>query len=189
MLNFIFKSVFKLSGWKLVGSFPKNLKKSIVIVAPHADWTDFPIGLGGRAAIGVTMNFLGKEELFNGPFGWLFRWLGGFPVDRFNNNQMVDSVVNLFNSHDTLYIVLAPEGTRKGVSKLRTGFYFMAKKANVPIMMVAFDYPKKEIRVSEPYALTHSIEDDLRQIAHYYNQVSGVKKEWVGNYLNGIFNG
>ncbi|MES2518733.1 MAG: 1-acyl-sn-glycerol-3-phosphate acyltransferase [Bacteroidota bacterium] len=183
MLNFIFKLIFNLSGWKLVGGFPENLKKSIVIVAPHADWTDFPIGLGARAAIGAKMSFLGKEELFKGPFGWLFRLLGGQPVDRFNNHNVVDAVVELFNNNEILHVVLAPEGTRKAVAKLRTGFYYIAKNANVPIMMVAFDYPKKEIRVRQPFYTTDNIDGDLKEIARYFNQVAGVRKEWIKNYL------
>jgi 1-acyl-sn-glycerol-3-phosphate acyltransferase len=183
MLSLIFKTLFRFRGWKLVGSFPNNIPKTIVIVAPHADWVDFPLGLGARAAIGVKMSFLGKEELFKGPFGWVFRWLGGKPVDRFNNHNVVDAVANLFHDNEKLHIVLAPEGTRKEVAKLRTGFYYMAKNADVPIVMVAFDYPKKEVLIREPFFTSDNINEDLKTIAQFFNQVSGVKKEWIRNYL------
>ena len=187
MSKYFFKYLFRIIGWKLVGKFPKDFPKTISIVAPHASWLDFIVGLGARAEIEldnkVTLNFLGKAELFKGLFGWLFRGLGGIPVERFSKNEMVQSVVNLFNSHENLHIALAPEGTRKPVSKLRTGFYYMAKQANVPIIMVGLNYEKKEIIIDKPFFLTDDMNEDLKVIARFYNSVGGVKKEWIANYL------
>ena len=183
MLNSIYVSIFKLIGWRLVGNIPSTLKKSIIIVAPHADWVDFPVGLFARTSLKTKVSFLGKAELFNGPFGFIFKLLGGKPVDRFTNNGMVDSVVNLFNSNECLHIAIAPEGTRKAVSKLRTGFYFIAIEAKVPIIMVVFDYPNKRVIAREPYYPLGNLEEDLREIALYYNQFDGVKKEWIQHYL------
>lgn len=183
MLNSIYIFVFKLMGWRLVGNIPSNLKKSIIIVAPHAKWEDFPIGLFARASLKTKVSFLGKAELFKGTFGFVFHWLGGKPVDRFSNNGMVDSVVKLFHNNDTLHIALAPEGTRKAVSKLRTGFYYIALEAKVPIIMIVFDYPNKRIVAREPYYLAGNMEEDLREIALYYNQFDGVKKDWIQHYL------
>lgn len=183
MLNFLYASIYELFGWRLVGKIPSTLKKSIIIVAPHARWIDFPVGLYARSSLKTKVSYLGKAELFNGFFGFFFRWLGGKPVDRFNNNGMVDSVVSLFNSNDELHIALAPEGTRKAVSKLRTGFYYIAVEAKVPIVMVVLDYPNKRIVVREPFNLSGHIDEDLREIALYYNKFDGVKKEWIHNYL------
>jgi 1-acyl-sn-glycerol-3-phosphate acyltransferase len=183
MLNSIYIFFFKLGGWRLEGEIPKTLKKSLIIVAPHESWFDFPLGLYARASLKTKVCFLGKAELFNGPFGFLFRWLNGQPVDRFSNNGMVDSVAKLYQDNDVLHIALAPEGTRKPVSKLRTGFYHIAKEANIPLIMVVFDYPNKIVRVPEPFYLIESMEEDLKAIAKYYNQFDGVKKEWIQNYL------
>ena len=183
MLNSVYIFAYKLFGWGLVGEIPPTLKKSIIIVAPHAYWVDFPLGLFARASLKTKVCFLAKAELFNGFFGFFFQWLGGKPVDRFSNNGMVGSVVNLFNSNENLHIALAPEGTRKAVSKLRTGFYFIALEAKVPIIMVVFDYPTKTVFVREPFFLTGNMEDDLREIALYYNQFDGVKKDWIKNYI------
>jgi 1-acyl-sn-glycerol-3-phosphate acyltransferase len=189
MSKYFFKLFFKIIGWKLVGTFPKDVKKTISIVAPHTTWMDFPIGLGARAEIelanNITLSFLGKAELFKGFFGWVFRGLGGIPVERFSKNDMVQSVVNLFNSHENLHIALAPEGTRKATSKLRTGFYYMAKQANVPIIMIGFDFEKKEVIIDNPFFLTNNMEEDLRTIARFYNTIGGVRKEWIANTLNG----
>jgi 1-acyl-sn-glycerol-3-phosphate acyltransferase len=179
---------FRTIGWKIVGNFPHDIPKTITIVAPHASWTDFPIGLGARAEIeranNLTLGFLGKAELFRGMFGWFFKALGGIPVERFSKNDMVQSVVNLFNAHENLHIALAPEGTRGAVSKLRTGFYYMAKQANIPLIMIGFDYEKKEIVINKPFFLTDDMEDDLRNIALFYDKIGGVRKEWIANYLD-----
>lgn len=183
MLNSIYIAAFNLFGWKLKGEIPKTLKKSIIIVAPHADWVDFPVGLYARASLKTKVSFLGKAELFKGSFGFFFRWIGGKPVERFSNNGMVDSVVDLYNTNEKLHIALAPEGTRKAVSKLRTGFYFIALEAKIPIIMVVLDYPNKRIVVREPFYLSGNIEEDLREIALYYNQFDGIKKDWIKNYL------
>jgi 1-acyl-sn-glycerol-3-phosphate acyltransferase len=183
MLNTIYTFFFRLAGWRLEGEISKTLKKSLIIVAPHAQWFDFPLGLFARASLKTKVCFLGKAELFNGPFGFLFRWLNGQPVDRFSNNGMVDSVAKLYQDNDVLHIALSPEGTRKPVSKLRTGFYYITLEAKIPIIMVLFDYPKRRVLVREPFYITGNIDEDLRAIAQYYNQFEGVKKEWIQNYL------
>lgn len=183
MLNLIYISIFKIFGWRLVGEIPSTLKKSIIIVAPHAEWVDFLLGLFARASLKTKVYFLGKAELFKGLFGFIFRWLGGKPVDRFSNNGMVDSVVEMFNATERLHIALAPEGTRKAVSKLRTGFYYIALEAKVPIVMIVFDYPNRRIITRKPFYLSGNMEEDFREIALYYNQFDGVKKEWIRNYL------
>ena len=147
--------------------------------------------MGVRAEIelenNLTLSFLGKAELFKGAFGCLFKWLGGMPVERFSKNDMVQSVVNLFSTHKNLHVALAPEGTRKAVSKLRTGFYYMAKQLNVPIIMIGLDYEKKEIIINKPFFVTDDMEEDLKVIARFYDTIGGVKKEWIANYLEERF--
>lgn len=188
MLDYFFIFFFKIFGWKLRGGIPRELKKTICIVSPHAKTIDFLIGLGARAMLqkrdSITINFLGKAELFKGSFGWLFEGLGGIPVDRFNNNDMVQSVVDLINSKETIHIALAPEGTRKQVSSLRTGFYYMARNAHLPLIMIAFDYENREVFFNKPFYLSGDISGDLVKIAQFYNSFGGVKKEWIGNILN-----
>ena len=185
MLNKIFIMLFKWAGWKVEGHIPVTLKKSIVAVVPHASWVDFPVGLGARAVIGKKIVYLGKAELFKPPFGWLFKALGGMPVDRSKNNNLVDAVVQVFNSNETLHVALAPEGTRKNVEKLKTGFYYVAKGANIPIILVGFDYPRKTVFVREPFYPTNNVEADFKEIATYFSQIQGVQKSWIKNYLDG----
>ena len=183
-LTKMLKFLFNLLGWKLKGEVPYDLPKALIIVCPHASWVDFPIGLMARAKIGRNIHFWGKKELFKPPFGFLFRSLGGFPVDRSKNNNLVDAIVDIFNSHDQFYGALAPEGTRKNVETLKTGFYYIADKAKVPLIFVGFDYPNKQIILNKPFYTSGDFEKDKIVIAEFFNSIAGVKKDWIKNYLN-----
>lgn len=186
MSNWLFDVVFKFTGWKLAGNIPYHLKKCIVIVCPHATWVDFPVGLGVRSVLKRKIYFWGKKELFKAPFGWLFKILGGYPVDRAKHSNLVDSIVDIYNSKDEFLAVLAPEGTRKDVKELKTGFYYIAKLANIPIVMVGFDYVNKKVIVNDPFFPTGDFELDKIEIAKFYQQVPGIQKSWIANYLKKV---
>ena len=177
-MRFLWKLYLKLEGWKAINEFPNHLKKAVVIIGPHTYWKDFPIGIAFRSELNIKQGkYLGKAELFKGPFGFLFRWLGGTPVDRFSKHGVVDQVVDKFNSTDKLFIGLSPEGTRKRVDKLRTGFYYIAKKANVPIVMIGLDYAKKELSVSEPFYTTDNEAADFKKIIEFFAPIKGYYPE------------
>lgn len=178
MFRLFYLFIFKMLGWKTKGQFPKELKKYIVAVAPHTSNWDFPLGVAGRSILRLNKaKYLGKSQLFKPPFGWFFRWMGGYPVDRSKSHDMVEQVADLFRSHDEFILALAPEGTRKKVEKLRTGFYYIAKSAGVPIVPVGFDYKKKEIIVAEPMLVTDSFEDDMDKLLGFYRSVRGKNPE------------
>ncbi|SDQ92000.1 1-acyl-sn-glycerol-3-phosphate acyltransferase [Flagellimonas zhangzhouensis] len=168
---------FKLLGWKLNGDFP-NLDKCVVIVVPHTHWLDFFLGLLIRKVIKEEINYIGKKSLFKPPFGWFFRWTGGAPVDRSKNSNTVDAIVQIFNERKVFRFALAPEGTRKKVDKLRTGFYHIAQKANVPIVMVAFDFGKKEIKIGKPFFTSDDPANDFEKIHEFYKGVKGKIPEY-----------
>lgn len=184
--NWLFDFVFKITGWQLVGNIPHHLRKCIVIVCPHATWVDFPVGIGARSQLKRKIFFWGKKELFDGPFGWLFKILGGYPVDRAKHSNLVDSIVDIYNKNEDFLAVLAPEGTRKDVQELKTGFYYIAKLANIPIVMVGFDYVNKKIIVNDPYMPSGDFDKDKIDIATFYSSVPGVQKSWIKNYLNKV---
>lgn len=179
----LFDFAFRISGWKLVGNVPHHLPKSLIIVCPHATWIDFPVGLGARSMMNMPINFWGKKELFDGALGGIFSWLGGYPVDRSKNNNLVGAIVDIYNSKQSFHAVLAPEGTRKNVESLKTGFYYIAVQANVPIIMIGFDYVNKLIHIREPFVPTGDFEVDKLVIADYYQTIPGVQKSWITNYL------
>ena len=170
LYEFIF---FKLLGWKITGSFNPEVKKCILAVMPHTSNLDFFIGLFVRGISNQEMNFVGKKELFIFPFGYYFRSIGGAPLDRSGGKNIVDSIVAIFNSREVFRLGIAPEGTRKKVTELRTGFYYIALKANVPIVPVAFDYSKKEVRIGAPIYVTDDIESDMKLFLSHFKGVVG----------------
>lgn len=169
--------LFRILGWKMDTNFPTHLKKYVVIAAPHTSWVDFPIAILARMSSGIMINYIGKDSLFKGPFGFFFRALGGTPVDRTKNNKLVDAIVELFNSKDEFRLGLSPEGTRKKVDTWKTGFYFIAKGAKVPVVMATLDFGNKQIKISEPYYTTENMEKDFEVFRAFYRDVKGKNPE------------
>ncbi len=167
----------KILGWKLVGNFPEDIKKFIAIGAPHTSWKDFPISVLARNSWGMKINFIGKKALFKPPFGFLFKWLGGAPIDRSKSNNKVDAIIQLFKEREEFRLALSPEGTRKKVEKWKTGFYYIAKGANIPIIMFTLDFGKKQVAVSEPFYPTDNMEEDFKVFYDFYKGVQGAKPE------------
>jgi 1-acyl-sn-glycerol-3-phosphate acyltransferase len=163
-MKYIFKFLWKFTGWKIVGDVPRNVKKYIIIVAPHSSNWDFIIGVLVRGVLGFDSKFLGKHSLFAPPFGWFFRMAGGYPVDRSQKTNLVDQVVELFDRHEEFIISLAPEGTRKNVSEWKTGFYYIAHKAKVPVVPVKMDRPNRQVIFFKPYYLKGGLEEDMKEI-------------------------
>ncbi|WP_144896894.1 1-acyl-sn-glycerol-3-phosphate acyltransferase [Lutibacter sp. Hel_I_33_5] len=170
--KFIFHTILR---WKIKGEFPLELKKYVIIAAPHTSWQDFPIGILARNTSGAKINFIGKDSLFKGPFGFIFRSLGGTPVDRSKNNKLVDAIVDVFNSKDEFRLALSPEGTRKKVDTWKTGFYYIAKGANVPIVMATLDFGNKQVKISEPYTITNDLDTDFKFFEDFYKGIKGKK--------------
>jgi 1-acyl-sn-glycerol-3-phosphate acyltransferase len=166
-----------LLGWKLIGTVDANIKKCVIAVIPHTCNFDFFLGLFSRGIIGIEMNFVGKKELFKFPFGWYFRSVGGAPLDRSGGKNNVDATVAIFNKREVFRLALSPEGTRKKVTELRTGFYYIALKANVPIIPVAFDYSKKEVRIGNPVYVTGNYEEDMKIILPFFKDAKGKIQE------------
>ncbi len=178
MLRPIYLFLFKLFGWKVSGRFPPELKKYIVAVAPHTSNWDFVVGVAARSILRMQhARFLGKSALFKPPFGWLFTALGGYPVDRSRHSDMVQQVADIFATHDRFILALAPEGTRKKVEKLRTGFYYIAKKAGVPIIPCGFDYRKKEVIIGEPFYPSADLQRDIESLMSFYRNIIGQNPE------------
>ena len=169
--------LFTIFRWKFENDFPKEPKKYVVIAAPHTSWLDFPIAILARMSSGTMINFIGKSSLFKGPFGFIFRSLGGTPVDRSKSNNLVDAIVDVFNSKEEFRLALSPEGTRKKVDTWKTGFYYIAKGANVPIVMATLDFGNKQVRFSEPYYTTDDKEKDFEYFKAFYKDVQGKKPD------------
>ena len=164
---------FRIMGWKILGAFETDIKKSVIIVMPHTSWHDFFIGLFSRGMIGLEMHWVGKKELFKFPFGAYFRWMGGAPLDRSGKLNKVDSIAEIFKNREVFRMAIAPEGTRKKVDRLKTGFYYIALKANVPIIPVAFDYKNKAVKIAPAFYPTGNIKSDFKVLMSYFKGVAG----------------
>lgn len=178
MFRFFWKSWLKLAGWNTDIQFPAHIKKMVIIVAPHTSTWDFPLGLAYRSVCRMkNTHFLGKAELFKKPFGFIFSWLGGTPVDRKSKQNVVEQVTAEFNKHEEFILAIAPEGTRKKVDNLRTGFYFIAKAAKVPILMTGLDFENKTLVVAEPFFPSDDEAADFKKIIHFFGPIKGGNAE------------
>ena len=165
-------------GWKIEGDFPKEEKKFLIIFAPHTHWQDFFLGLPTKWVKRLKANYAAKSSFFEPPFGFLFRWFGGVPINKSAGSNKVDAMVQLFNDRDEFVLAISPEGTRKKVAKWKTGFYYIAKGADVPIVMVALDFKNKMIRISKPYGTSDNKEQDFSEIQKHFEGTLGKIPEY-----------
>ena len=160
------------AGWKLSGQFP-DAPRVIVLGAPHSSWWDGIWGLLVVIAIDVDMAILGKRELFFWPLSSLLRWIGVMPVDRGATNGIVGQMTERFAQHERLWIGIAPEGTRKKMAKWKTGFWHVARAANVPVLPIAFHYPDKLITVGELFETSVDVDADIARLREFYLPFQG----------------
>ena len=126
-----------------------------------------------RNAQNAKINFIAKQSLFKPPFGWWFNKLGGVPVNRKASTNMVQQIASIYKNREEFRLSLSPEGTRKKVTEWKTGFYYIAKEAQIPIVLVAFDYGKKEIKFSKPQYTTLDISEDMANYKAFFKGVIG----------------
>lgn len=174
MIGWLLSLWFRWTGWKITGRFPHEVPKMVIAVGPHTSAWDFLVGLAARKLIPIKHSyFLGKKELFDGTFGWFFRAMGGTPVDRFSSTGMVQQVAQKFAEHDQFRLAMSPEGTRKRVEKLRTGFYYIAKEAGVPILLAGLDFARKEVVIGPLLYPTHDEAADFAAILQFFATITG----------------
>ncbi len=167
-MKYIYKIIWWLIGWKIEGDVPQDIKKYIIVVAPHTSNWDFIIGVLVRGIMGFKSKYLGKKSLFKPPYGWLFRIMGGYPVDRSKKTNLVDQVVDIYDNHEEFVVAIAPEGTRKDVKEWKTGFYYIAHKAEIPIVPCVIDWKRKLVQFYSPFWPTGDIEKDMPLIREVY---------------------
>jgi len=176
----LYKYIFNtLMGWKIIGDFDKDkIKKAVVIVVPHTSWHDFYIALFTRKILQTNINFIGKKELFTWPFGYYFKWVGGAPLDRSSKQNKVAAIASIFDSREEFRLALSPEGTRKKVDTWKTGYYYIAQAAKVPIIPVSFNYATKIVTINKPFSTTGDIEEDSKFLQSLYAGIKGKKPEY-----------
>ena len=171
--KFISKLFFKISGWEQVGHLPKEIKKCVMIAAPHTSNWDIIFARAAFYLMDIQVRFTVKKEAMSFPSGPLLKAMGALPVDRSKNNSLVDQMIRILNESEEMVIMITPEGTRKYQPRWRKGFYFTAEGAHVPIVLGYLDYAKKEAGVGPIIYPSGDIEGDLEKIKAFYRTKTG----------------
>ncbi len=166
------RGILRLLGWQVVAELPPT-SKYIVIGAFHTSNWDFVLALPAMLALGFRPRWIAKDSLFKPPFGWLMRLLGGIPVVRGARRNFVGQIVDAYNQSGELVIVIAPEGTRKQTDHWKTGFYYIALGAGIPIGLGFVDYPSKRIGVGDYFTPSGDMHADMDRIRAFYRHVCG----------------
>lgn len=164
--------VLKMRGWRIEGRFP-TLPKYILIAAPHTSNWDFPITLAMTFALKGKIYWMGKASLFRWPFNRIFKWLGGIPVDRSRSNHLVEQMIRQFSNNENLVVTIPPAGTRSHVTRWKTGFYYIALGAGVPVVLGYMNYREKIGGIGPVYTPTGDIRGDMQEIRAFYSGMRG----------------
>jgi 1-acyl-sn-glycerol-3-phosphate acyltransferase len=168
-----------LMGYHVEGTLPE-VPRCVVAFAPHTSNWDFLILLFARSVLGRDVSYLAKHTLFRPPFGWFFRVTSGIPVDRTEKQRMVDAIASKFAERPELWLAMAPEGTRAKTDHWKSGFYFIAIAAKVPILLTAIDGGRKAYVVGDLLWPTGNVEEDLERIRAFYRDKRGLYPERAG---------
>lgn len=172
------RTVLRLGGWRVTGEWP-NLPHLVVLFAPHSSYQDVVWGLAAKLALGVRMEFVAKQELFRGPLGWLLRRAGGIPVNRSSPRGVVREIADRFTQRPQRWIAIAPEGTRKPVEHWKSGFWRIAREAQVPVLLGYFHYPERRIGVGPVIHLGTDMDADMARIRAFYRPWQGKNRGTV----------
>lgn len=178
------KSILRFSGWRFDGQFP-NLSKMILIGAPHTSNWDAYYGFAAVLAMGLRVNWMAKRSLFPKPLRGLLRALGGIPIDRSASQGVVYQTQAAFRDRSELVLVVTPEGTRKRVPRWKSGFYYMARQAGVPISLGFLDYGKKCLGFGPLITPGDDMENDFKTIQAFYAKVTARHPEYFNPNIIG----
>jgi 1-acyl-sn-glycerol-3-phosphate acyltransferase len=179
----MFKLIFRLAGWKITHYLPDEIKKCVIVAVPHTSNWDFVFGMGALKIMKLHPRFVIKKEWMRFPFRRLMRSLGALPIDRNAKNKLgekkgtVDAMVEMFDKHDHLRLLITPEGTRKRAVKWKTGFYYVALKANVPIALGFMNYEKYECGIKKIIYPTGDFKSDMKLIMDFYKDAKPKRPE------------
>lgn len=173
VLCIVARICLRLAGWKVTGSTPQY-KKYILIAAPHTSNWDFIFMLLVVLSRKMDARWMGKQQLFKPPFNGFMKWLGGVAIERSKTNNTVDIMVSNFQSAETMSLLITPEGTRSKVKEWKTGFYHIAEKAQLPIVLGFIDAPTKSCGFGDTFYPTGNIDEDMPLIKANYKDKAGI---------------
>jgi 1-acyl-sn-glycerol-3-phosphate acyltransferase len=176
MLQQLALGAFRLGGWRLSGT-PPDLKKYLIVLAPHTCNFDWLLGMLGAAGFGLRLSWLGKSTIFRWPAAGFLRHLGGIPVQREHQHGVVQEVVDAYAAADSLIVGMTPEGTRRRTPGWKSGFYHIALEAGIPVVPAAINRPARRIILGPPLTLSGDRDRDMEAIRSFYAGVEGVHPE------------
>ena len=168
--------LLSLLGWRVTGVLSDH-PRLVMIVAPHTSNWDFPLGLAVRWACDLKLNWLGKHTLFIGPWGPLLRRLGGIPLNRRAPQGALPETIRRLNARESFVLALAPEGTRRRVTRWKSGFHLIARQTGARIVPVALDYGPREVRFGPAMETSADFDADLARLAGFYAGVTARRPE------------
>ena len=160
-----------LLGWELIGQRPR-CKKYVMVGAPHTSNWDFLYFYLGALAFKIRISFMIKDSVFRGPLGPILHWMGGIPIDRSQRNHLVEQMVRAFEKREELALLIPPSGTRKRTDYWKSGFYYIALGAKVPLVLAIMDFEKREVGIRRVYEPTGDIKRDMDVIRSVYEPVA-----------------
>ncbi|MBC3886555.1 lysophospholipid acyltransferase family protein [Undibacterium griseum] len=172
LMRWISVMVLRLCGWRIEGITPVE-PKYVLIAAPHTSNWDFPVTLMVCFALRLKVYWMGKASLFPPVVGAVMRWLGGIPVNRNRTSNLVQSTVDAFHTSQTLTVIVPPEGTRGKVTHWKTGFYYIAAGAGVPIALGYLDFKRKAGGIGQMFYPSGDIVADMEYIQDFYRGIHG----------------
>ena len=179
----MFRLIFRLQGWKITGYLPYDIKKCVLVAAPHTSNWDFVFGMAAMRIMKLSKHFTIKKEWLRFPVKRFFLSMGAIPIDRNKKNNdgekksIVDLMVDLFDTHDEIRLIIPPEGTRSRVEKWKTGFYYVALHAKVPIALGYMDYEKRECGIGQLIYPSGDYKSDMEKIMNFYRNIKGKNPE------------
>ena len=174
LLRALSSGFLRLTGWTVEGHLPPSAAKSVFIAAPHTSNWDLPYTLMVAFALRLNPYWMGKASIFRFPFGGLMRWLGGIAVDRSKSNNLVAASAQAIQDADgPLQLIVPPEGTRSKTRYWKTGFYYIATTARVPIILAYMDYATKRSGLGPVFEPTGDIDADMVRIKAFYQPFQG----------------
>lgn len=174
VLRALSRGFLRVNGWAVEGSLPAEARKSVLIAAPHTSNWDLPYTLMVAFCLDLHVYWMGKASIFRWPFGPVMRWLGGIAVDRSRANNLVSASAQALRDADgSVQLIVPPEGTRGRTRHWKTGFYFIAQEAGVPIVLAYMDYAAKRSGLGPIFRPTGDVEADMAEIKRFYAGVQG----------------
>lgn len=173
MIKYIFRKIHEAWGWRVEGFDHKSIPKKIFVVLPHTSNWDFPVGYMLKVFDGMDVRWIAKASLFRFPFGWLMKSMGGIPVNRKQARNFVPTMIELYEKNEVFSTAIAPEGTRKKVDKLKSGYYRIASGANIPVIYTKFDWENMIVHFGEPRMAADTWEEECAYAMDYFADVVG----------------